>query len=487
MKIIELIIDELDKISGFDAVALVESPAIESDFYAFKKEDLEDIVTYELIKHSFKDQFVERIPGESRDDYMGRCLPVLKSEGFPEDQALAICYDSFDIDVSTLPDYANHPTRSYSGHELHFDVSVVKTGEGNKYVINGELTPDLHLVVGNTYCFDQSNESNLTHDLRISLTKDGIWGGGKEYNKGIAVMGNKLYLQVTDDTPKELYYYCINHEGMGGNSKVFTHSEEPQAFESYTDYPQAATNNAKRALKWAEKEGWGSCGTPVGKQRANQLAKREPISEDTIARMAAFERHRQNKNTPYGEGCGKLMWDAWGGDEGIAWAQRKLKSIRREEQSNKKNFRETFSITGRNDGYKFALDTEQMRVTGALMVPDKLIKRYDEEGNEYFVYFSKDTIKQIAEKMMKNKLLDKMNLEHDPNQPVEGFMAETWIVEDTLNDKSKSYGFDFPEGTWVGTYQIENEDIWELVKAKTVKGFSIEGFFSDRLIQANKA
>ena len=73
MKIIELIIDELDKISGFDAVALVESPAIESDFYAFKKEDLEDIVAYELIKHSFKDQFVERIPGESRDDYMGRC------------------------------------------------------------------------------------------------------------------------------------------------------------------------------------------------------------------------------------------------------------------------------------------------------------------------------------------------------------------------------------------------------------------------------
>ena len=203
--------------------------------------------------------------------------------------------------------------------------------------------------------------------------------------------------------------------------------------------------------------------------------------------MAAFERHRGNSNKELGDGCGRLMWLAWGGDEGIAWAQRKLKSIRREEQSNKKNFRETFSITGKNDGYKFALDTEQQRVTGALMIPDKLIKRYDEEGNEYFVYFSKETIKQISEKMMKNKLLDKMNLEHDPNQPVEGFMVESWIVEDSLNDKSRSYGFDFPEGTWVGTYQIENEDIWELVKNKTVKSFSIEGFFSDRLIQANKA
>ena len=142
-------------------------------------------------------------------------------------------------------------------------------------------------------------------------------------------MGNKLYLQVTDDTPKELYYYCLNHEGMAGNARMFVHAQQPENFVSYNDYPQAATNNAKRALKYAEKEGWGSCGTAVGKARANQLAKREPISEDTIARMAAFERHRQNKNTPYGEGCGKLMWDSWGGDEGIAWAQRKLKQIKR--------------------------------------------------------------------------------------------------------------------------------------------------------------
>src|SRR5210317_1282929 len=59
-----------------------------------------------------------------------------------------------------------------------------------------------------------------------------------------------------------------------------------QEMESYTDYPQAASENAQRALNWAEKNGWGSCGTPVGKRRANQLANREPISEDTIARMA---------------------------------------------------------------------------------------------------------------------------------------------------------------------------------------------------------
>ncbi len=57
---------------------------------------------------------------------------------------------------------------------------------------------------------------------------------------------------------------------------------------SYSDYPQAAKNNAKRALKWVEENGWGSCGEATGKKRANQLAKGEPISRDTIARMASF-------------------------------------------------------------------------------------------------------------------------------------------------------------------------------------------------------
>ena len=98
---------------------------------------------------------------------------------------------------------------------------------------------------------------------------------------------------------------------------------------SYTDYPEAAKENARIALRWAEENGWGSCGTAVGKARANQLANGEAISEDTISRMASFERHRQNSQKELGDGCGRLMWLAWGGDEGIAWAQRKLEQIRK--------------------------------------------------------------------------------------------------------------------------------------------------------------
>ena len=105
------------------------------------------------------------------------------------------------------------------------------------------------------------------------------------------------------------------------------------AEETYTDYPEAAVNAAKRALAWADENGWGDCGMGPGKARANQLANREPLSRETIARMSAFQRHRQNSDTPYGEGCGKLMWDAWGGDAGIAWAERKLKQIDKEKMS----------------------------------------------------------------------------------------------------------------------------------------------------------
>ena len=104
---------------------------------------------------------------------------------------------------------------------------------------------------------------------------------------------------------------------------------------SYNDYPKSASNNAQRALDWAEKNGWGSCGEATGKNRANQLAKGENISRDTIARMASFKRHQQNKDVPYSEGCGGLMWDAWGGTSGIEWASNKLKEIDKEKLKKK--------------------------------------------------------------------------------------------------------------------------------------------------------
>ena len=106
-----------------------------------------------------------------------------------------------------------------------------------------------------------------------------------------------------------------------------------EEFETYNDYPESAVNNAKRALKWVDENGWGSCGEATGKKRANQIAKKQKLSRDTISRMASFKRHQQHKDVPYSEGCGGLMWDAWGGTSGIEWAIKKLKQIDKEKMS----------------------------------------------------------------------------------------------------------------------------------------------------------
>lgn len=96
--------------------------------------------------------------------------------------------------------------------------------------------------------------------------------------------------------------------------------------ETYNDYPEAATNNAKRALKFIEETG-SNCATPVGRARGRQLANKERISRETIARMASFKRHQQHADVPYSEGCGGVAWDLWGGSAGIEWAIRKLNQI----------------------------------------------------------------------------------------------------------------------------------------------------------------
>ncbi len=120
----------------------------------------------------------------------------------------------------------------------------------------------------------------------------------------------------------------------GGNDPYKCHmcNYVNEAFESYSDYPDAVKNNAKAALKYAEENGWGSCGTEVGKQRANQLAKGEPISFETIKRMYSYlSRHEVDLESSkgYEDGCGKLMYDAWGGKSALTWAESKINQIER--------------------------------------------------------------------------------------------------------------------------------------------------------------
>ena len=134
--------------------------------------------------------------------------------------------------------------------------------------------------------------------------------------------------------------------------------------------------------------------------------------------------------------------------------------------------------------YGFSAIEEQQMVVGPAMIPNKLIKRRDENGEEYFVYFTEDTIRKIAYKMMADKVIDKVNIEHDGNKFIDGaYLVESWIVEDPLKDKSLVYGFLPLKGTWMTMYKIEDKKIFnEYIKSGKVKGFSIEGFFESKTI-----
>lgn len=122
---------------------------------------------------------------------------------------------------------------------------------------------------------------------------------------------------------------------IGSGSCIFDTEEKAQKVwsairvsmaDSYNDYPQAAKVNAQRAINIRDQYKL-SCGTLVGWARANSLSKGENITRETIARMSAFERHRENSKGDPKKDCGALMWLAWGGNEGIEWASKKLKQI----------------------------------------------------------------------------------------------------------------------------------------------------------------
>ena len=130
------------------------------------------------------------------------------------------------------------------------------------------------------------------------------------------------------------------------------------------------------------------------------------------------------------------------------------------------------------------VDTEKKILMGALLIPNKPIYRKT-EGDEYYIYFSKDTVLKASQRYLTNGYQNNSTLEHSDN--LEGLtLVESWIVEDEVQDKSRKYGLNAPVGTWMGTIKVNNDEVWnDYVKTGKVKGFSIEGFFADK-IEASK-
>jgi len=131
------------------------------------------------------------------------------------------------------------------------------------------------------------------------------------------------------------------------------------------------------------------------------------------------------------------------------------------------------------------VDKEKKILMGALLIPNKPIFRNSDDQDDYYIYFSKDTVEKASQLYLKNGNQNNTTLEHQHS--LNGLtLVESWLVVDEKFDKSRKYGMNVPVGTWMGSVKVNNDDVWnDYVKTGKVKGFSIEGYFADKMDRPN--
>jgi hypothetical protein len=124
---------------------------------------------------------------------------------------------------------------------------------------------------------------------------------------------------------------------------------------------------------------------------------------------------------------------------------------------------------------------EKRILMGAALIPDKPIYRKNGD-QEFYIFFSKETVSKASQMYLKAGNQGQATMEHT-EEKLEGMtVVESWIIEDSVHDKSRKYGLDLPLGTWMVSMKVDNDDIWDnYVKQNKIVGFSIEGYFADRL------
>lgn len=138
-------------------------------------------------------------------------------------------------------------------------------------------------------------------------------------------------------------------------------------------------------------------------------------------------------------------------------------------------------IALKSDEIKLAeINKDKKILMGALLIPNKPIYR-DNGEDEYYIYFSKDTVLKASQMYLTKGNQNNSTLEHQ--HELSGLsLVESWIVEDDVHDKSRKYGMNVPVGTWMGAVKVNNNKVWnEYVKTGKVRGFSIEGYFADKM------
>ena len=361
MKTIELYIDEENEFSGIEAISVVENPAIEEDFIALKKQQVQ----------------LAEVDKEKRILMGAALIPnkkIYRTNG--EDE-----YNIFFSEDTVRKASELFLSRGKQNNStLEHDVKL-----NGLSVVESWIIEDKKKDKSRKYGFDLPVGTWM---VSVKVNNDEIWNDFVKEGKvkGFSIEG--FFADKLDERPRESVEEDFDE--MEALSKLYEMEEafldsQEVELESYNDYPQGAVNNAKRALKYKEENG-SSCGTSVGWRRASQLANKQKITRSTIARMASFKRHQQNKDVPYSEGCGGIMWDAWGGSAGVNWAISKLKSIDKKVN----NSVTTLYSEVINDDYaiiddRLAYSSEEKALEMAKDIGCELIHEHEYEGKMWYM------------------------------------------------------------------------------------------------------
>lgn len=130
------------------------------------------------------------------------------------------------------------------------------------------------------------------------------------------------------------------------------------------------------------------------------------------------------------------------------------------------------------DKMNFSIQSEEKRIiSGVVMLADTPIYRKSPTAGEYYIVFTRDIIEMMVEKMSFEGKLNNITLNHD-GQLVEGVTLVELFIKDSSKGLNPTYLSDVTEGSLIASYKVENEDIWNQIKAGEFRGFSLSGIFS---------
>jgi len=505
-KIIRLEIDENDINSGVEAIALVGSPAIEEDFYMFSKQELESYSDYpDSVKNNAKRgiELNEKV-GNKCATQVGK----VRAQQLANGEAVSV------ETIKRMYSYLSRASEYYDEGDTEACGTISYLLWGGKSALSWaesklKQIEQLKMEVNVSSLPDYVNEVSMSEDIPVfDDIEEAII-----YSMIIGCEGEIHTHQLEDGTT--IYMPCATHEDAQAVSHIIDSlKNKPKYWDDLSDEELEAIYDKLMQVGETEaellKQGWvrdtenfAMPSTPdkpsfedVGKDRIYRYqyrvipGKGAPIEPNSrkfcIDLVKADKLYRKedivqmtitNANPGFAQ-KGALIYDIFlykgGSNCRHEWAAIP--------------FKKADVINPVKD--LFAEQKEKKIVAGPLMIPDKLIYRFDDTTDEdYYVYFNRETIEKIAHKYMIQKLQDKSNLEHSEYLQLEDVaLVESWIIEDGEKDKAYSMtGKVFPKGTWFGLMKINNETVWnEWIKTGMVSGFSVEGYFTDFVINASK-